>query len=64
MIRRPTLRQSPLIAIRAERSGIMTVVPLRVTRCLCLKSLSVRVTVSRVDPKHAAICSCVKGTLI
>jgi len=62
--RRGSSNYSPLIAIRAERSGIMTVVPLSVTRCLFLKSLSVRVIVSRVDHKHAAICSWVNGTLI
>src|ERR1700677_280430 len=57
-------RQSPLTANKAERLGIITVAPLRVTRCLFLKSLSVRVTVSRVDPRQAAICSWVSGTLI
>ena len=56
--------QSPQTACRADRLGIVTVVPLSVTRCLFLNSLSVRVIVSRVEPTHSAICSWVKGTLI
>ena len=58
------LHQSPLIAMSAARLGIITVVPWSITRCLLLNSLNVRVTVSRVDPTHSAICSCVNGILI
>lgn len=47
----------PPIASRAARLGIIMVAPFKVTRCLLLNSLSVRVTVSRVEPTHSAICS-------
>jgi endogenous inhibitor of DNA gyrase (YacG/DUF329 family) len=50
-------RQSPQTACKAERLGIVTVVPLSVTKCLFLNSLNVRVIVSRVEPIHSAICS-------
>src|SRR5262249_52705545 len=42
---------------RAARSGIVMVDPWIETRCRTLKSLSVRVTVSRVVPMNSAISS-------
>lgn len=48
---------APLTASNAARLGISTVAPFRQIKCFCLKSLSVRVTVSRVEPTHSAICS-------
>ena len=55
---------SPQTACRAERLGIVTRVPLSVSKCLFLNSLSVRVIVSRVEPIHSAICSWVNAILI
>lgn len=54
----------PPMPSSAARSEMVSVEPCRMTRCLFLNLLSVRVKVSRVVPTNSAISSCVRGSLI